>query len=78
MLMPGDNILNSGYSFGLQYPLIYGLINDRYVIWCRHCGIVFHSTPHGDDDASKRCRELNGLWGDKVDPAVLAAIDETP
>jgi hypothetical protein len=82
MLMPGDNILNSGGSWGLKYPLIYGRINDQYVVWCRHCGIVFHALPihlgMDETDASRRCRELNGLWNDGIDPAVLAAIDETP
>lgn len=81
MIMPGTNILNCGGSFGLKYPLIYARIDDDYVIWCRHCGIVFHSLradTNAEDDAARQCRELNGLWGDKVDPEVLAAIDATP
>lgn len=85
MMMAGDNILNSGGSWGLKYPLIFARIDDQYVIWCRHCGIVFHSIPiQGDDSvsvyetASKHCRWLNGLWSDSVDPEVLAAIDATP
>jgi hypothetical protein len=80
MLMLGDNILNSGGSFGLQYPLIYGRIDDQYVIWCRHCGIVFDTLFINDANCefmAKCCRQLNGL-SDKADPEVLAAIDATP
>jgi hypothetical protein len=77
--MRGDNILNSGSSWGLEYPLICGRIDDQYVVWCRHCGIVFDTLPAEAEEVAARllCRELNGL-DESIDPEVLAAIDETP
>lgn len=71
-----ENILNCGSSYGLKYPLIFAKIDGTYVVWCRHCGIVF-ATAISERAAEKKCRHLNGL-DDRVDPKVLAAIDETP
>jgi len=43
--------LNSGYSWGLQYPIIYGWRpeHNAWVVWNRHTGEITHKFYPEDD-----------------------------
>ncbi len=81
MLMVGQNILNHGKSFGLEYPLIYGKIDERWTIWNRHTGEVVYveDEPNpalAEHVCSKKCEEMNKV--PPMDAATIEAIDQTP
>jgi len=58
---------NHGFSFGLQYPYLYGeIVHGIWWIWHRHTGevvwIAEGKYPIWDQHcAMKKCLELNGL-----------------
>jgi hypothetical protein len=79
--MVGHNILNHGRSFGLQYPLIYGLIDERWTVWNRHTGEVVYIEDErnpalAESACSKKCEELNRVPA--MDAETIQAIDDTP
>ncbi len=61
----------------LATVLTTGYLSDLTAIVKTDDVFILRHDDDTEDAAAKRCRELNGL-DDAIDPAVLAAIDETP
>lgn len=74
---------NSGYSYGLQFPFLYGSMGGRWLVWNRHSGKIFwESNPNGntfleESKAQAVCRDYNGLQ-EEVDASILDDIDQSP